>query len=272
MERRKLGDSGLEVPAVGMGTWKTFDVRDPGDVHSRRGVVDVALESGIDLFDSSPMYGAAEDVLGRALDGRRERALVATKIWTPDDQEAERQVQRSLDFFGGRIDVYQVHNLVALPKRLARLERLRDEGKVRSVGATHYDHGAFPQLMEVMRSGRVTCVQVPYNPLDRLVENQVLPLAEELGIGVLIMRPLGVGALARQRPSMDQLRPFVEFFPEPPTWAQVLLKWLLSDRRVTTVIPATSSPSHAEDNAAAGDGPWFGSAEREAVVRLASAL
>src|SRR4051812_5879494 len=99
MERRKLGESGLEVPAVGMGTWKTFDVRDAGEVQSRRGVGDVALEAGIDLFDSSPMYGAAEDVLGRALQGRREQAVVATKIWTPDDQEAERQIERSLEFF-----------------------------------------------------------------------------------------------------------------------------------------------------------------------------
>src|SRR5262252_5441274 len=114
MERRVLGTSGIEVPVVGMGTWKTFDVRGSADDEHRRGVVDEALSAGTDLFDSSPMYGEAERVLGAALQGRREQTLVATKIWTSDDAEAEKQVRRSLDFFGGRIDVYQVHNLVAL--------------------------------------------------------------------------------------------------------------------------------------------------------------
>src|SRR5689334_6576999 len=101
-----------------MGTWKTFDVRGAKDVAHRRTVVDAALEFGTNLFDSSPMYGAAEEVLGRALEARRDQALVATKVWTSDDREAERQIANALGYFGGRIEVYQVHNLVALPKRL----------------------------------------------------------------------------------------------------------------------------------------------------------
>jgi aryl-alcohol dehydrogenase-like predicted oxidoreductase len=266
MERRSLGSSGLDLPVVGMGTWKTFDVRGANDIAHRRGVVDVALEAGTDLFDSSPMYGAAEDVLGKALDGRRDRALVATKIWTSDDAEAERQVQASLKFFGGRLDVYQVHNLVALPRRLNRLEQLRDEGRVRAVGVTHYQHPNFPDMMDVMRSGRITSVQVPYNAGDRLVEERLLPLAQELNIGVLVMKPVATGELMRRLPSADQLRQFADFGVR--TWAQVLLKWILSDPRITTVIPATSNPEHARDNAAAGDPPWFGPKERDAVVRL----
>jgi aryl-alcohol dehydrogenase-like predicted oxidoreductase len=267
MERRVLGSSGIEVPVVGMGTWKTFDVRGSADDEHRRGVVDVALSAGTNLFDSSPMYGEAERVLGAALQRRREQTLVATKIWTSDDAEAEKQVRRSLDIFGGRIDVYQVHNLVALPKRLKRLEELRDSGCVGAVGVTHYQHSAFGQLMDVMRSGRVSCVQVPYHVQDRLVEEGILPLAEERNIGVLIMKPLGTGELTRLKPSEAQLQRFAEFGVR--TWAQVLLKWLLSDTRVTTVIPATSDPMHAKDNAEAGSPPWFGPAEREAVVRLA---
>jgi len=270
VERRALGTSGLDVPVVGMGTWKTFDVRGANEVANCRGVVDAALQGGTNLFDSSPMYGAAEQVLGEALRGRREQALVATKVWTPDDREAEVQVRRSLEFYGGHIDVYQVHNLVALPKRLERLERLRNDGSVGAVGATHYQHSAFGELAELMRSGRITCVQVPYNVRNRVVEERILPLAAELGIGVIIMRPLGVGELTRRSPSAEQLRPFAEFGVQ--TWAQVLLKWLLSDTRVTTVIPATSRPGHARDNAAAGDPPWFGADEREAVVRLADTL
>ncbi len=232
--------------------------------------MDTALECGTDLFDTSPMYGAAEHVLGVALQGRRDQAIVATKIWTPDDREAERQIERAMGYYSNKVDIYQVHNLVALPKRLKRLEELRDEQRVTSVGITHYDHSAYPTLMDTMRSGRVTCVQVPYNVGDRSIEEHLLPLAAARNIGVIIMRPLGAGDLVHQRPTLEQLRPFAEFGVQ--TWPQVLLKWLVSDPRVTTVIPATSSPEHARDNAVAGNPPWFGAAERAAVVRLASEL
>jgi aryl-alcohol dehydrogenase-like predicted oxidoreductase len=267
VERRQLGSSGIDVPVVGMGTWKTFDVRGAADEVQRRTVVDVALEAGSNLFDSSPMYGNAERVLGAALDGRRALALVATKVWTPDDRTAERQIERALGYFGGAVDIYQVHNLVAWETRLARLERLRDDGRVRSVGITHYSHGAFDQMMAIMRSGRVTSIQIPYNALDRVAEQVILPLAADLGIGVLVMRPLGEGALTARSPSPDQLAPLAPFGVR--TWAQALLKWLLSDPRVSTVIPATSNPEHARNNAEAGLPPWFGPEERAYVVRLA---
>jgi aryl-alcohol dehydrogenase-like predicted oxidoreductase len=250
-----------------MGTWKTFDVRGAAEEEARRQVVDVALEAGTTLFDSSPMYGESERVLGEALRGRRDQAQVATKVWTADDQEAERQIQRSLSFYGGVIDFYQVHNLVAWPARLARLEALRDEGKVRAVGITHYQHAALPDMLPIMRSGRVAAIQVPYNALDRVVEQEILPLAADLGLGVVIMQPLGKGALAAQAPSADRLRPLEPFGVK--TWSQALLKWLLSDPRVTTVIPATRSLEHARQNALAGDPPWFGPEERAYVVDLA---
>ncbi len=270
MEQRKLGRSGLDVPVVGMGTWKTFDVKSPADEAQCRQVVDVALETGITLFDSSPMYGEAERVLGVALHGRRDRALLATKIWTPDDLEAERQVGRSLGFFGGRVDAYQVHNLVAWPKRLETLEELRDEGEARAIGITHYQHAAFGEMAQIMRSGRLDCIQVPYNVRDRVVEREILPLAADLDVGVLIMRPFGQGDLVRKSPPPDSLKPLEPFGVR--TWAQVLLKWILSDPRVTMAIPATRDPDHARANAAAGDPPWFGSEEREYVARLAEAL
>ena len=247
-----------------MGTWKTFDV---ARADERRAVVDVALECGTNLFDSSPMYGQAERVLGELVRGRREQVLIATKVWTPDDREAGRQVDRALGYYEGIVDVYQVHNLVAWRARLALLERQRDEGRIRSIGITHYGHSAFPELMDIMRSGRVSMVQVPYNALDRAVERELLPLAAELGIGVLVMQPLGTGPLARRAVGPEQLRPLAAF--GVTTWAQALLKWLLSDRRVSCVIPATTSPEHARENARAGEPPWFGPEERDYVVRLA---
>jgi aryl-alcohol dehydrogenase-like predicted oxidoreductase len=270
MERRVLGTSGLEVPVVGMGTWKTFDVRDARSIAERRAVLDVALAHGANLFDSSPMYGAAEQVLGAALDGRRDQALVATKVWTSDDAEADRQLERALGYYGGLVDIYQVHNLVAWPARLASLERLHDAGKVVAIGITHYAHAAFGELMDIMRSGRVSCIQVPYNVSDRVVEERVLPLAAELNIGVIIMRPLGAGALMTRSPDPDKLAPLAAFGVW--TWSQALLKWLLSDPRVTTLIPATANPRHALHNVQAGTPPWFGPDERAYVVRLAEEL
>lgn len=266
MQTRKLGRSGIEVSVVGLGTWQVLDVRGREE-KTRHEVVKVALDSGITLFDSSPMYGEAERVLGDALRKHgRERATVATKVWTSDDREAERQIENALGFFGGRVELNQVHNLVAVEKRLAMLERLKSEGKVCSIGATHYSHSAFPALMEVMRGGRVDFVQVPYNAADTVVEEEVLPLAEDLGLGVIAMVPLGSGRLVRNAPSKKDLEPLKGF--GIGTWAQALLKFVLSDNRVTCAIPATSDPDRARENARAGEPPFFEDEEREYVSRL----
>src|SRR6476659_6591059 len=125
---------------------QTFDVRGDAAEQNVRAVVDSAIAAGTTLFDSSPMYGEAERVLGGALEGRRDDVLVATKVWTEDDAEANRQIDHALGWFGGRVDLYQVHNLVALPRRLDTLERLRGEGRVHAVGATHWQAGRFGDL------------------------------------------------------------------------------------------------------------------------------
>lgn len=180
-----------------MGTWQTFDTE-----QDRRPIVDEALRAGIDLFDSSPMYGRAEDVLARALspsprvrgEGRGEgrQVIVASKIWTSSESEGQEQADHALRLFG-RVEIYQVHNLVAWKTQLRMLERLKAEGKVTAVGATHYLPGAFDELCEVMRTGRLDMIQLPYNLILRDAERRVLPLAAELGLGVLIHSPLRFG-------------------------------------------------------------------------------
>ena len=256
LETRELGRGGPRVPVVGMGTWKTLDVRG-----TRDDVVHAALDAGCTFLDTSPMYGEAPRVLAHGLRGRRHEAFVADKLWTPDDAEAERQAERALQLFG-RVDLYQVHNLVGTAARLDLLERLKEEGKVGLIGATHYSPSAFGELAQVMRSGRIQAIQVPYNPLQREVEREILPLAEELGLGVVVMRPFAEGALLRRRPDVSGLG--------VDTWAQALLKWVLSDRRVTVAIPATSKPERVFENAAAGDGSWFDDDQRAYVARLAT--
>lgn len=249
-----------------MGTWQTFDVPS-SEQASRTEIVTAALDAGATLIDSSPMYGRAERVLGRALDGRRERSLVATKVWTADDDEAERQIDFALDSFGGCVDLYQVHNLVAWERRIGQLQRRRERGQVRLIGATHYSPMDFAELEKVMRSGRVDAIQVPYNPSEQEVERRILPLAEELGLGVVVMRPFAEGALLRSNPGARALEPLRDW--GVTTWPQALLKWILSDRRCHVAIPATSRPERVTRNAAAGEPPWFGPEERTYVEHLA---
>jgi aryl-alcohol dehydrogenase-like predicted oxidoreductase len=270
VERRPLGATGIDVPVVGMGTWRTFDVRGRDAEARCRAVLDAAYAAGATLFDTSPMYGAAERVLGEGLDARRADALVADKLWTPDDAEAKRQAANALRLYGGWVDIYQVHNLVCADRRLAQLRRMRDEGTVRVVGATHYQHDAFPALLALVRSGAVDQIQIPYNARDRLAERELLPAAADHGVGVIIMRPLGEGALVRRSPSPEALAPLAPYGVR--TWAQALLKFILSDRRVSCVIPATSRPERMTDNAEAGTRQWLDDGAREYVARLAGSL
>lgn len=266
MEQRQLGNSGLDVPVVGMGTWRTFDVHGTALEAERKQIVDAAIDSGATLFDTSPMYGESEDVLAGAIAGRRDAVLVADKVWTPDAAEGRHQMARALGWFGGRVDIYQIHNLVAWQTHLPALERMRDDGHVRVVGATHYQHAAFDDLLALMRTGRIAQIQVPYNLADRAVEKIILPAALDLGVGVIVMRPFGEGALFQRRPLDSQLQPLHHFGVR--TWAQVLLKWILSDPRVHCVIPATSDPARMRENAEAGAPPWFDADARNYVSRL----
>ena len=149
------------------------------------------------------------------------------------------------------------------------LERLRDEGKVVAIGATHYSASAFGELREVMRTGGISAIQIPYNPLQREVELEILPLAADLGLGVVVMRPFAEGNLTRHAVKEADLKPLAAFGVK--TWAQALLKWGLSDPRCHVSIPATSRPGRMTENAAAGDPPWFGPEERALVARLAMA-
>ncbi|MBV9714833.1 MAG: aldo/keto reductase [Solirubrobacterales bacterium] len=250
MERRRLGRTEWQVPVVGLGTWQTFDVAASAE-RGARDVVDTVWDGGTRLFDSSPMYGRAEGVLGRALGGRREGALVATKIWTSSMAAARTQFEAQLEFFGGRVDLEQVHNLVAWPEHLEWLEAERAAARIGWLGATHYATSAFGELERVMRTGRIDAIQVPYNPLEREVERRILPLAAELDLGVIAMRPLGGGSLTRRLGAIE------------------LLKWTLADDRVHVAIPATSSAAHARMNTEAGAPPWPSPQQRQRLVDLA---
>jgi diketogulonate reductase-like aldo/keto reductase len=255
MEERALG------PVIGLGTSRTFD----GDVDLARGVVDAAREAGYRLYDTSPMYGS-EEALGIALQPRREQSVLATKIWSESLEEGRAQYEDQLRWFG-RVEIEQVHNLVSWEAHLPWLEAERDAGRIGRIGVTHWQASAFPELVRALKTGRFAVLQVPYNPLEQESARELLPLARELGVAVLVMRPLGDKSRLPDPPSREELAPLREFGIE--TWPQALLKWALSDERVDTVIPATKDPEHARENAAAGDPPWLGPDERDLITRLA---
>lgn len=263
MERRAFGKAGFDVPVVGMGTWKTFDVGDE-ELPSRMTIVQAALAAGANLFDSSPMYGRAERLLARALGTGRDEAIIATKVWAESGVEGREQIQRALEWYGGRIELYQVHNLLNWKEHLPVIEELKRQGKVIATGATHHKAFAFDDLATLMRTGRLDAIQIPYNPAQREVEERILPLAADLNLGVMVMRPFGEGKLLRRLPPGDALAPLRAFGVE--TWTQALLKWILSDTRCHVAIPATSSAAHMAFNAAAGEPPWFDADARRYVA------
>jgi len=266
LEDRSLVRDRVSVPVVGLGTWRRLEAAAAAGQH--RELIRAAIAAGVWLIDTSPMYGAAERLLSDALDGRRGQVLIADKVWTPSAEEGAAQLSRAVDWYGGRVDLMQIHNLVAWQTHLPMLEAARERGLVGLIGATHYSPAAFGELAELMGTGRIDTVQVPYNPAHREVERAILPLADDLGLGVLLMRPLGEGQLMRRPPSPAQLEPLRPF--GITTWAQALVKWGLSDPRVHVSLTATAQPGRLTENAAGGSPPWFGAEERAYVLRLAT--
>jgi diketogulonate reductase-like aldo/keto reductase len=263
IETRALGRSGPVVPVIGAGTWRVFDLPTPQQP-SADAVVAADLGAGVRVFDTSPMYGRAEEALATALGDRHEGAFVATKVWTSSVDEARTRFARQLGWYGGRIDLLQVRNLVAWRDHLPWIEAELDAGRVGAIGVTHFSASALDEMEEAMRTGRIQAIQVPLNPAERHAEGRILPLAEELGIGVVAMRPFGEGGLLRGAFPPELRAAGLE------TWAEALLRWTLSDSRIAVTIPATRSPDHAVANAAVGRGPWLHPDVRSLVARFAT--
>src|SRR5262245_61654668 len=179
MEERQFGRTGPALPTVGLGTWARLAAAAQNGQDAE--IVARALDAGVQVFDSSPMYGPAEELLADGLGERRASAFVATKIWTDDPREGEQQLSRATTWFAGLVDLMQIHNLVRWRDHLRMLEAAREDGRITLIGATHWSSAAFDELAEVMQTGRIQAVQIPYNPLEREVERRLLPLAADLG-------------------------------------------------------------------------------------------
>lgn len=258
MQTRKIPSTGEELPVVGCGTWQTFDVGpSPAERAPRAEVLKALFEAGGSVIDSSPMYGKAEGVVGDLLAaaGTRDKAFLATKVWTNGRDAGIAQMKESMRRLRtDRIDLMQIHNLVDWRTHLPTLKAWKAEGRLRLLGITHYTESAHGELETVMKAERWDFVQLNYALDDRAVEKRLLPLAQERGIAVLVNQPFGGGGLLRKLSG----RPLPNWAGEIgcSSWAQLLLKFVLAQRAVTCVIPGTSKPEHMRDNAKAGLGVY----------------
>jgi diketogulonate reductase-like aldo/keto reductase len=256
MHTRAIPSSGEALPVVGLGTWQTFDV---GGDRSARGPLREVLQAlhgaGGRLVDSSPMYGSSESVVGElcAELGICEPLFMATKVWTQGRDEGIRQMQRSIERMrAGRMDLMQIHNLLDVEVHTKTLQAWKAEKRVRYIGITHYTASAHRELERLMKTKRYDFVQVNYSLEERAAEDRLLPLAQALGVAVLVNRPFATGGMFG-RTRGQPLPPWAAALGIA-SWAQYFLKWIVGHPAVTCVIPATSKPAHMRDNASAGLG------------------
>jgi aryl-alcohol dehydrogenase-like predicted oxidoreductase len=269
---RKIPSSGEALPAIGLGTWRTFDV---GAADAERAPLREVLRrffaQGARVIDSSPMYGRAESVVGDLLRGTPDhaRAFVATKVWTEGKEAGVAQMEESERRMGGRIDLMQVHNLLDWKTHLPTLRAWKAAGRIRYIGVTHYSLSAFDELEAILRGERVDFVQLPYSAGVREAEKRLLPAARDTGTAVLVMRPLESGALV----SSAKGRPLPAYARElgATSWPQLLLKFILAHPAVTAAIPATANPAHLDDDLAAARGPLPDEAQRKLIAAAAGA-
>jgi aryl-alcohol dehydrogenase-like predicted oxidoreductase len=273
-EARPIPRTGERIPAVGLGTWQSFDVpRDGPDRAAAKEALRTLAEHGGKVVDSSPMYGAAEEAVGTfaAELGLAGRLFVATKVWTTGREAGMRQMETS---FGKlrveRLDLMQVHNLVDADTHLATLAAWKKAGRVRYAGVTHYHASAFPALEAALRKHRLEFVQFNYSLAEREAERRMLEAARGEGAAVIVNRPFAEGALfsrVRGKPLPAWARDI-----DCESWAQVFLKFILGHPAVTCVIPGTRNPKHVADNLGAARGRLPDAALRRRIAAEFDAL
>jgi len=256
MRTRPIPRTGEQLPVIGMGTWRTFDVGDSEKERKPlREVLARLFEGGGRLIDSSPMYGRAEQVVGELVDPAR-KPFLATKVWTSGREEGIAQMRRSMQLMAPRagrpFDLMQIHNLVDWRTHLPTLRAWKEAATIRYWGITHYSDSAFGEMEAIVRAEKPDFVQLPYSVGVREAEKRLLPACADQGVAVLVERPFEAGSLLRE----VRKRPLPAWASEIDctSWAQVLLKFILGHPAVTCPIPATANPEHMADDIRAGYG------------------
>ena len=271
MLTRPIPSTGEPMPVIGLGTWRAFDVG-AGEAARQplREVLHLFLDAGGRIIDSSPMYGRAEAVTGDLLAELPEppRPFLATKVWTTGRERGVEQMRRSAQLLCSEtIDLMQIHNLVDWRTRLTTLRRMKDEGRIRYIGITHYTTGALPELARILASERgIDFVQLGYSLATRAAETEVFPVAAARGVAVIANQPLERDDLFRRVGGRALPDWAAEF--DCASWAQLFLKYILAEPAVTCLIPATGNPAHMKDDLAAGFGQLPDARQRQRIRTL----
>jgi diketogulonate reductase-like aldo/keto reductase len=273
MHRRPIPQFDESLPVIGLGTYSVFDVESSAaNIASRSSIVELLTGNGGSVIDTSPMYNRSEKVIGDIVQTfePREALFLATKVWTDGREAGLTQMQRSAELMNTDVvDLMQVHNLRDTEVHMASIRELQERGQIRYNGLTHYTASAHDAIMREMRKYKPQFVQINYSLGEREVEDKVLPLADELGIAVIINRPYQAGRLF----SAVRGKSLPEWASEfAMSWGQFFLKYIIGHPAVTCVIPATSKPHHMQDNLEAGFGPLPDASARKRMVEFFEAL
>lgn len=265
---RPIPVSGEQLPVIGLGTWQTFDETLTPETRERlKSVLMILFESGGRVIDSSPMYGRSEAVVGELTKelGINEKLFLATKVWTRGGKEGEAQMTDSLNKMKrAKMDLMQIHNLLDWQTHRQTLRKWKEDGKIRYWGITHYTTGAFSEMARIMQAEQPDFIQIPFSIAERRAEDILLPLAQDLGIAVLVNRPYEGGSLFRQVKGQELPAWAGEF--DCNSWGQFFLKYILSFPAITCVIPGTANPNHMRDNIQAGMGKLPDAAQRKQML------
>ena len=261
---RTIPSSGEKLPAIGLGSWQTFDT---SDVTKVQPVLERFLALGGRVIDSSPMYGKSEEAIGKMLAAIRNAPtpFLATKVWTRGKDDGIAQMKRSMARMGTtKMDLMQIHNLVDWKTHLATLRAWKDAGTIRYIGITHYSHGEFDAMENIIKREKIDFVQLPYSLAERGAEKRLLPAAAAAGVAVLVMEPFSKGELFER--VKGKALPAVAKDLGCTSWAQLFLKFIVGHPAVTAPIPATSKVKHVEDNLGALRGPVPSEAQRKQIA------
>lgn len=272
--RKVIPSSGETVPAVGLGTWTTFNVgNDPVLLDESAAVMAAFFAAGGRMIDSSPMYGSSQTTIGFGLKkhGVPENLFSAEKIWISDPREGPAQIAQSKAYWGvPTFDLMQIHNLVSWQKHLETLRQMKSDGQLRYIGITTSHGRRHAELEKIMTTEPLDFVQLTYNPVDREAEARLLPLAREKGIAIIVNRPFQRGSLLR-RVSGQSLPDYAAEI-SARTWAQLILKYVISHPAVTCAIPATTRVDHVKENMSTASGSWPDAELRARIEQTIAAL
>ncbi len=256
MLKRVIPSSGEELPVIGLGTSRVFDIeRSKNELNVREKILDIFYENGGRLIDTSPMYGMSEEIIGITAKKyiEKNRFFLATKVWTEGRENGMRQIEESFQKMrADKISLIQVHNLLDWKTQIKTLRSLKDEGRINYIGITHYKSNAFDEMIKIMKAEKVDFAQFNYSMGEREAEQKILPFCKDNGIATLINRPFMRGGLFRKAQE-KKLPSWVSDY-DIDSWGQFFLKYIISHDAVTNIIPATSKPKNMLDNAKAGMG------------------